>query len=1056
MSLKSRHIYIITLFFLSLILFHRMQGQTYNFVNYTVENGLSQQQVLAVCQDRTGVMWFGTNGGGITKYDGNSYEYITDKNGLGDNVIYSIVEDKRGRILIGTNSGVTIYDRKIFKNYTTQNGLTHNRVYSFFFDSKGNTLLGTAKGVCILKDTTFSHYSIDKKIDSAFVFNIYEDTKNNLWFSTLGNGAYAFDGKKSTNYNLNDGFKTSYVYSILEFKKDVYWFLIEAGLYELKNGKMNQINPAGFSGEINYYNFFKDDKDSSVWISSNVGLIKLKDNKVQFFNQKNGLVSNVIWKIFSDREKNLWFASKENGISKLSSERFLMYTVKDGLISNKTNSLYQAKDGRYWICAREGISVFNNKEFINYYNKKDWEISNSVTVITEDNEGIMYIGTSYGILKFNGKTFNRVEASEQKIGLNHIYDIFIDEKKEIWLGTKLGVAKLQNGSIEEFTLNGMPQSFVFKIFKDHSGIFWFCTDHGGFRYDGVQVVHLTEKDGFTTKSVSNVIEDKDNNLWFATRAGLYKYEKGKFFAFTEKNGLASNIIQSLAMDNKGAMWVGLPNGISKIQINTKGEPLIRHYGIDDGFWGEGCVQNAILIDNQSKIWFGAEKGLMVYQPEFDRKNELEPFMHIKSIQMFGETKTDWKHFADSVNEDNIPVNLELEHHKNYLTFNFVAVSLTASEKVRYKWMLRGLEKDWRVESSETEAVYSNLSPGKYEFMVIACNSDGVWNKEPVTFKFTILPPFWQTWWFYSIIAAIVLSGIYSYVKIRASNIKIVKQSHIIEEKNAEIKKAYSEIAGKNKNITDSINYAQRIQQSFLSSDNLLKQSLKDYFILFQPRDIVSGDFYWCYDLPDRTLIAGADSTGHGIPGAFMSLIGISLLNEISHSKKMLEPAVMLDELRRIIICALNPEQLDEGGKDGMDIALISIFKSETDEVKIHFSGGNNGLYLIASSENKQTDLVEYKGDKQPVGFYSNMKPFTQKEIIARKGDVLYMFTDGYADQFGGSRGKKFMSKQLKKTLVSISHLSLQEQKHELGNTFSHWKGELEQVDDVTVIGIKLS
>ena len=1056
MALKSIHLYCIFLFFLSLILLNRAYGQTYNFVNYTVENGLPQPQVLAVCQDKEGVMWFGTNGGGIAKYDGKNYEYIKEKDGLADNVVFAIVQDKSGRILIGTNNGLTICDGKYYKTYTTQNGLPHNRVYTFHFDSNGNTLLGTGKGICILKDTAFAPFRVDKFVDSSIIFNLYEDSQKHLWISTLGNGAYMYDGQKAVNYSMEEGFKTNYVYSVLEYKKNVYWFLIEAGLYELNNGRMERINPAGFSGEINYYTFYRD-KDSSIWMSTNVGLLKLKDDKPQLFTQKNGLVNNTIWKIFQDREKNLWFASRENGVSKLSSERFIIYTGKDGLISNTPTGIYLAKDGRYWISAKEGISVFNGKEFINY-NRKDWEISNAITVIKEDNDGIVYIGTSYGILKFDGKKFQRIEASEYKRGLNHIHDIFIDEKKEIWLGTRLGIAKLKNGtSIEEFKISGMPQNnFIFKIFRDHKGVFWFCTDHGIYQYDGSSITHLNEKDGFTTKSVSNVIEDKDNNLWFATSgAGLYKYRDGKFSVISEKDGLASNIIQSMAIDKKGAMWVGLHNGIDKIEMKDEEVVSVRHYGIDDGFWGEACMQNAILIDSKNKIWLGAEKGLMVYQPEYDQKNELEPITRIKNVQLFGQPNTDWKLFTDSIDSNNLPVDLELDYNRNYLTFNFIGVSLTAPEKVRYKWMLKGLEKDWRPESPETEAIYSNLPPGKYEFRVIACNSDGVWNKEPVTFKFTILPPFWQTWWFYSIVAGIVISGIYSYVKIRNSNIKIIRQSHIIEEKNEELNKAYGEIAGKNKSITDSINYAQRIQQSFLTSDNILKQNLKDYFILYKPRDIVSGDFYWCFDLPDRTLIACADSTGHGIPGAFMSLIGISLLNEISHSKKMVEPAAMLDELRRIIICALNPEQVDEGGKDGLDIALISIFKSTGDEVKIHFSGGNNGVYLV-SSHNNEKELLEYKGDKQPVGFYSNMKPFTQKEIIARKGDILYMYTDGYADQFGGSKGKKLMSKQLKRALVSISGLPLHEQKQQMENTFSNWKGELEQVDDVTIIGIKIS
>ena len=438
-----------------------------------------------------------------------------------------------------------------------------------------------------------------------------------------------------------------------------------------------------------------------------------------------------------------------------------------------------------------------------------------------------------------------------------------------------------------------------------------------------------------------------------------------------------------------------------------------------------------------------------------KKNTSEPITRLKSVDLFSQKKTNWKLFTNSLIQHNLPFKLELNHDRNYLTFNFIGVSLTTPTKVRYRFMLKGLEKDWQPETSKTEAVYSNIPPGNYEFLVMASNGEGVWNKSPASFKFLIRPPLWQTWWFYSLIGLIIVIFIFSYIKIKSANNKILKQNKIIATKNDDLKQAYRVIADKNKSITDSITYAKRIQESFLSSENTLNKTLKNYFILYKPRDIVSGDFYWAFDLPDRVIIACADSTGHGIPGAFMSLIGISVLNEISHSKNIIEPALILDELRRIIICALNPEQLDSGGKDGMDIALISVFKNPgAEDVKIHFSGANNAMYII-SSQNNITELKEFKSDKQPVGFYSNMKPFTQQEITAKKGDIIYMGTDGFADQFGGEKGKKFMSKQLKKKLTTIHHLPLTEQDKILESEFQAWKGELEQVDDVTVMGIRI-
>ena len=1042
-------IFLISLFF---SLLNKVNGQVYNFSNYTVESGLANPQILSVFQNDDGVMWFGTNGGGITKYDGNSYEYLTDKDGLADNVVYCIVKDKQGRILIGTNNGLSVIDGKHYRNYTTQNGLTHNRIFSVFFDSKGRTLLGTGKGISIFKNSVCSSFPIEKILDGANVFNIFEDSKQNLWFSTLGNSAFKYDGKALKNYAAADGLKTDYVFSVLELENNKYLFFTDEGLYELSNKEIKLINPTTLSPKTTYHSYLKD-KYNNIWFASKNGLLKYDGKNFQLFTQTNGLVNDNIWKVFQDKEENLWFASKDNGLSKLVSELFLMYTVKDGLLSNEINRVYQSKDGRYFIGSDKGLSIYDGKKITNY-NNKNWKGNDLVSSITQDEDGIYFIGTAFGILKYNGRIFERIECDDSKSAINFVNDIFIDGQAQIWLGTKGGVAKIVNGRIKEFNIEGISKKEIFKIFKDIKNNYWFATSEGLYKFDGSSVRYYSEKDGFTSKRVVNIINDNAGNLWFATGSGIFKYSNGKFIGITEKEGLFSNNIQSIAIDKKGTLWVGLPTGLDKIQIQNNGTFEIRHFQTENGFMGQACFMNSILIDKEDKIWIGTENGLMVVQPEFDRKNTIEPITRLKSINLFSQ-KTDWKLFSNSIDQHDLPTNLELAHNKNYLTFNFIGVSLTTPTKVTYKYMLKGLDKSWLPETSKNEAFYSNIPPGKYEFLVMANNGEGVWNKQPISFKFRILPPFWQTWWFYSIIAFIVFSGIYSYLKIRSANKKIIKQSKIIANKNSDLKRVYAEIAAKNKSITDSINYAKRIQQSFLTSEKTLNNTLKNYFILYKPRDIVSGDFYWAFDLPDRTLVACADSTGHGITGAFMSLIGLSLLNEILHSKNIVEPDKILDELRRIIICALNPEKLDSGGKDGMDIALISIFKnSNSDEIKIHFAGANNALYLISGLA-YSPNFSAFKSDKQPVGFHSSMKPFTQQEITAKKGDIIYLGTDGFSDQFGGKKGKKFMSRQLKKTLSSIHNLQLSEQENILNKTFLDWKGNLDQVDDVTIIGIRL-
>lgn len=303
--------------------------------------------------------------------------------------------------------------------------------------------------------------------------------------------------------------------------------------------------------------------------------------------------------------------------------------------------------------------------------------------------------------------------------------------------------------------------------------------------------------------------------------------------------------------------------------------------------------------------------------------------------------------------------------------------------------------------------------------------------------------------FVLLLALIALRG---YNQKKKANKEITSQKEMIEQKNID--------------IMDSIYYAQRIQKAILTPDNYLNKHLTEAFILNRPKDIVSGDFLWAFKSPDeKMIVAVADCTGHGVPGAFMSLIGTSKLNEIVIERKITAPEKILNQLREEVIHSLNPEQAEEvfqqdqhqmreflssfnSIKDGMDIAICCY---DLNNMTLQYSGANNSIYLI-----RNNTLIKYKADKFPVGKYDGEnKPFTGHQVQLEKGDTIYSFTDGYADQFGGKRGKKFKYKQFQELLLSIQNNSLNKQKEILEEAIENWKGNLEQVDDICVVGIKI-
>ena len=317
---------------------------------------------------------------------------------------------------------------------------------------------------------------------------------------------------------------------------------------------------------------------------------------------------------------------------------------------------------------------------------------------------------------------------------------------------------------------------------------------------------------------------------------------------------------------------------------------------------------------------------------------------------------------------------------------------------------------------------------------------------------------------FSVIALIVLSSllifaIWQYrLKIKSEkqlqylNSDLNLKNYQLEENSLVIETQHNTIHQKNKEITDSIRYAQKIQTAMMPLKHEFAEYFKEAFVMFEPKDIISGDFFWITNRNNKIIFATGDCTGHGVPGGFMSMLGVSLLNEIINEHDLTEPALILSRLRKKVITALRQKGLSGEQQDGMDMTICVIDK---EQMTLNYAAANHAFYIIRKKESG-FELEEFNGDKQPVGIFgSDLKPFKQHSIDLKSNDVIYTFTDGFADQFGGPKGKKFKYKQLKELLVSIQHLDLAAQEKIVKEQFTNWKGNLEQVDDVCLIGIRV-
>jgi len=258
-----------------------------------------------------------------------------------------------------------------------------------------------------------------------------------------------------------------------------------------------------------------------------------------------------------------------------------------------------------------------------------------------------------------------------------------------------------------------------------------------------------------------------------------------------------------------------------------------------------------------------------------------------------------------------------------------------------------------------------------------------------------------------------------------------------------VESAHDELEEKNQEIMDSIVYAKRIQSAILPPAKLVKEYLQESFILYKPKDVVAGDFYWMEHKDGKVLFAAADCTGHGVPGAMVSVVCNNALNRSVREHGLTDPGEILNKTREIVVAEF--EKSEEEVKDGMDIALCSI-----EGMKLQYAGAYNPLWIIRNGE-----VIETQGNKQPIGQFDNPEPYKTHSINLEKGDTIYIFSDGYVDQFGGEKEKKFKAKAFRELLLSIQDKAMEEQKKSIDEAFETWKGDLEQIDDVCVIGIRV-
>jgi len=810
------------------------------FDNISYRDGLSQNSVYTIVQDKIGFLWFGTDSGGLNKYDG--YTFTTYKhdfespNSLTDNSIFVLYEDSLGRLWIGTGDGLDQFNknRNNFIHYKHDpenlNSLSSNSISSLIEDDKGILWVGTVGGgVCrLIGENKFIHYKNNlqnnKSLSNNNVRCLSKDSKGNIWIGT----------RKGVNL---------WISKFSSFKH-----------YNSDTVKINSLN----NDDIHCI-YEAPSQPGILWIGTNGGgLNRLNVEKNSFkhyihnINNPHSLSDtyNKITSILEDRAGNLWIGTSSGGLEIFDREQKLFYHNKHNpertgsLSINDVSALYQDRSGILWIGHElGGVDKFtpDKIKFGHYYNQKNnYGLSdNSVWSLFEDYAGVLWVGSRKGIdlISGTGKFINHYNSETAKIKLSHsiVYSICEDNNHNIWIGTIVGLNRINNqkNSIKHYfydlkNRNSISNDTIYSLLIDSKNKLWVGTARGLNVYNSESDTFkrfIHNPDDYQTISdnfILSLFEDKGEQLWVGTAGGgisIFDKERKKIIHLKNKQNnnksLSHNNVTCMSEDDIGNVWVGTGDGLNKWDIQRK--HFIR-YGYQQDLIDTSI--GGLIFDISGHIWFSHTKGISrlniesgviknynttdgVQNEEFNRgsfhkskkgeyffggNNGFNNFYpdKIKNNKYTPKVVlTSFKLFNKDIISD-IPVYIKksynLEYNQNYISFEFAALSYTEPLENQFAYKMEGIDKGWIYCGTQRLANYNNIPPGKYVFHIKASNNDGIWNEKGTSISINISPPFWETWWFILVILFLVLLVLFFFYRIRIKSIKSkLEAKHIRQE-----------------------------------------------------------------------------------------------------------------------------------------------------------------------------------------------------------------------------------------------------------------------------------
>lgn len=731
---------------------HKAMTQ-YELQNWQTEDGLAQNSVTAILQAKNGYLWIGTYSG-LCRFDGFSFTSIDtlEKSEISNAFINTLFQDKDGGLWIGTRShGLALWKNHHLKIYTTKNGLPGNDINCINQDSSGTLWIGTyGNGIVCFRNGHFITYPQLSEVHADYIESIFTDRYDTVWIGTNGNGILKYKNGRFSSFTKKNGLDNNHIRDIIRDSKDRIWVATSGGgITIIDHDKTSYLTKRnGLSSNVILA--LMQDNAGTVWIGTEGGGIdRYFDGKITNFSTKEGLSDDVIGEIYEDNRGDLWMGTLGGGLDRFRDGKFTTYTTREGLSNNFIWTVFADASDNVWVGTDGGgLNVIRHSK-ISVINKKDGLSGDFIRTIYQDQKGRIWVGTYNGITVLD---HGKKQIFNKKNGLanNVVLSLYDDGNDNMWIGTSGGgLQRYKNGKFTTFTKkDGLPDNYIRAIYGDHEGNIWIGTSGNGFSiYHNGHFTNYDTTDGLANNIVISFYEDQDHAMWIGTHGGgLSRFKNGHFTNFTIKDGLLDNVIFSIFEDKEGYLWMSSDKGIFKInrnELNDMADDFISRvhsvvYGKSDGMISTECNganQPAGWETNNGKLWYPTVSGVTMIDPNNLQIDTTPPIVHIQDATADG-------HINMLMRRNS------LKPGSHQINFTYTAISLKATDNVKFRYKLIGFDNSWVAAGNRRTAYYTNLPPGSYTFKVIACNNDDIWNLEGATLSFVIPTPFYETYWAY--------------------------------------------------------------------------------------------------------------------------------------------------------------------------------------------------------------------------------------------------------------------------------------------------------------------